>query len=261
MGVLRHTTGSPGEPPSRSGVSLGDGLASLFAVIGALAAIAERQRSGRGQEVDVAIYEAVAAMMESTLADYAVAGVMRTRSGSILPGVAPSNVYPTADGAEVVIAANADSIFERLCAAMQRPELARDPRYADHAARGRNMTELDAEISAWTASKDADEVLADLSDNAVPGSRIYTAADMIADPHYLAREMIHRMCDNRGRDVVMTGLVPKFSRTPGVLASAGPRLGSHTREVLRTLGGVDDHEWQALVEAGVVADVAAADMH
>ena len=143
MGGIRYTTGSPDRPPSRAGISLGDALASVFGVVGTLAALTSARADRRGQEVDVAIYEAVAALMESTMADYELAGVTRTRSGSVLPGVAPSNVYPTADGAEVVIAGNADSVFARLCEAMGRPELATDERFATHVARGANMDELD----------------------------------------------------------------------------------------------------------------------
>jgi formyl-CoA transferase/succinyl-CoA--D-citramalate CoA-transferase len=143
VGGIRYTTGSPDRPPSRYGVSLGDALSGMFAVIGVLAALHEARSSGRGQEVDVAIYEAVHALMESTMADYELAGVVRERSGSVLPGVAPSNVYPTADGDEVLIAANADTVFGRLAGAMGRPELARDPRYATHGARGEHMAELD----------------------------------------------------------------------------------------------------------------------
>src|SRR4051812_12019015 len=162
MGGIRHTTGSADRPPSRAGISLGDALASVFAVIGTLSALVHARATGRGQEVDVAIYEAVAALMESTMADYELVGVVRTRSGSVLPGVAPSNVYPTSDGAEVVVAANADSVFARLCDAIDRPGLAEDSRFATHRARGENMEELDAIVSAWTASAPCDAVLATL---------------------------------------------------------------------------------------------------
>src|SRR4051794_6118058 len=152
MGGIRHTTGSADRPPSRAGISLGDALASVFAVIGTLSALVHARATGRGQEVDVAIYEAVAALMESTMADYELGGVVRTRSGSVLPGVAPSNVYPTSDGAEVVVAANADSVFVRLCDAMGQPALATDARFATHGARGANMDELDAIVAAWTST-------------------------------------------------------------------------------------------------------------
>src|SRR3954469_23162696 len=165
MGGIRYTTGSPDRPPSRAGISLGDALASVFAVIGTLAALVSARATGVGQEVDVAIYEAVAALMESTMADYELGGVVRQRSGSVLPGVAPSNVYPTADGAEVVIAANADAVFGRLCTAMGRAELADDARFATHGARGTNMAELDDIISAWTSQFPCEDLLAILDEH------------------------------------------------------------------------------------------------
>src|SRR4051812_12424644 len=165
MGGIRHTTGSPDRPPSRAGISLGDALASVFAVIGTLAALVRARDTGTGQEVDVAIYEAVAALMESTMADFELGGVTRSRSGSVLPGVAPSNVYPTADGAEVVIAANADNVFGRLCEAMGHIELATDPRFATHQDRGVNMVELDRLVGAWTATAPCDEILDALDAN------------------------------------------------------------------------------------------------
>ena len=253
MGGIRATTGEPDRPPARSGISLGDALAGLFAVVGTLAAVTERSRSGSGQEVDVAIYEAVAALMESTMADFEVGGVTRSRTGGVLPGVAPSNAYRTADGSDVLIAGNADSVFARLCTAMDRPELAVDPRFADHSSRGRNMVELDELITAWTGDRTADALLEVLSSHGVPAGRVYTPADMLADPHFRAREMVVRAASRAGYDVPMTGVVPKFSRTPGRIADVGPELGEHTRLVLAELAGVDDDEWSRLVAAGVVA--------
>jgi formyl-CoA transferase/succinyl-CoA--D-citramalate CoA-transferase len=253
MGGIRATTGDPDRPPARCGISLGDALAGLFAVVGTLAAVTERGRSGVGQEVDVAIYEAVAALMESTLADFDVGGVSRTRTGSVLPGVAPANAYPTADGSDVLIAGNADSVFRRLCAAMGRPELADDPRFVDHPARGRHMEELDALVAGWTAGHRTDELLVRLSAAGVPAGRVYTAPDVLADPHYRAREMVVRALSRAGYEVPMPGVVPKFSRTPGAVIDVGPRLGEHTETVLRDLAGVDDDEWAGLVAAGTVA--------
>ena len=252
MGGVRHTTGDPERPPARCGISLGDSLAALFAVIGTLAAINERHTSGRGQEVDVAIYEAVAALMESTLADFELGGVLRGRTGGVLPGVAPANAYATADGSEVLIAANADSVFGRLCAAMDRLDLEADDRYASHGARGENMAELDRTISTWTATLTADDLLALLAANGVPGGRVFTAADVLNDPHYEARDMVVRAVSRAGYEVPMTGVVPKFSRTPGDVADVGPALGEHTRCVLRDLAGVADVEWVHLAEIGVV---------
>ena len=228
VGGIRHTTGDPDRPPARAGVSLGDSLAAMFAVIGTLAALHERTTSERGQEVDVAIYEAVAALMESSMADYAIQGVVRNRSGGTLPGVAPSNAYPAADGSDVLIAANADAIFGRLCAAMGKPELAGDERFATHAARGANERELDVLIGDWTRTKTGDELLELMKQHSVPAGRVYTAAEMVDDPHYLAREMVQRITSRQGIELPTLGVVPKFSRTPGSISDAGPLLGEHT---------------------------------
>lgn len=252
MGGIRHTTGSPDRPPSRAGISLGDALASLFGVIGTISAVLAARETGRGQEVDVAIYEAVAALMESTMADYELGGVVRTRSGSVLPGVAPSNVYPTADGAEVVVAANADGVFVRLCAAMGRPDLATDERYATHGARGANMAELDEAVAAWTSTLPCEKVLAVLDGHGVPAGRIFTAPDMLRDPQYLAREMVRRVTSTQGWDVPMTGVVPRFTGTPGGIRHPGPRLGEHTDEVLSELLGLDADELAGLRADGVL---------
>jgi formyl-CoA transferase len=229
IGGIRHTTGDPDRPPSRCGISLGDSLAAMFAVIGTLAALHERSVSGRGQEVDVAIYEAVAALMESSMVDYEVGGVLRGRSGGTLPGVAPANAYPTRDGSEVLIAGNADTVFTRLCEAMGAPELATDERYATHVARGEHERELDDLVAAWTSTLDAAELLTLLREHSVPAGRVYTAADMVTDEHYLARGMIERHLARTGIETPMLGVVPKFSRTPGSIHDVGPTLGEHTR--------------------------------
>jgi formyl-CoA transferase len=253
MGGIRYTTGSPDRPPARAGISLGDALASVFGVVGTLSALFAARETGKGQEVDVAIYEAVAALMESTMADYELGGVIRSRSGSVLPGVAPSNVYPTSDDAEVVIAANADSVFARLCKAMGRPELATDPRFATHGARGENMEELDGLVAAWTSTLPCPEVLEILDQHGVPAGRIFTAPDMLTDPHYLARNMVQRVTSMQGWEVPMTGVVPRFTETPGAIRFPGPRLGQHTDEVLRGLLGMDDAELAELHAAGLIA--------
>jgi formyl-CoA transferase/succinyl-CoA--D-citramalate CoA-transferase len=252
VGGIRHTTGEPDRAPARTGISLGDSLAAVFAVIGALAALAERERSGLGQEVDVAIYEAVFALMESLLADHEVGGVLRARSGSVLPGVAPSNVYESADGSAVVIAANADAVFSRLADAMERPELATDERFSSHTARGTHAAALDVEIAAWTRAHDSDALLARLDRHGVPAGRINTAETILGDPHFAARDMILRLRATEGWDVPMSGVVPKFSRTPGGVRSAGPRLGADTDAALRELAGVSDAEVERLRTGGVV---------
>jgi formyl-CoA transferase len=231
VGGIRHTTGDPDRPPARCGISLGDSLAAMHGVMGALAALHERATSGRGQEVDVAIYEAVASLMESSMADFEIGGVVRERSGGTLPGVAPANAYPTADDSEVLIAGNADTVFRRLCAAMGRPDLASDGRYAGHAARGENAEELDAIVAAWTRTVEADDLLARLADHGVPAGRVYTAPDMLADEHYAARAMVLRRRARAGFDLPMTGIVPRFSRTPGSVRDVGPSLGEHDAAV------------------------------
>ena len=228
VGGIRHTTGDPDRAPARCGISLGDSLAAMFAVIGTLAALHERSTSGRGQEVDVAIYEAVAALMESSMVDLDVAGVLRGRSGGTLPGVAPANAYPTNDGSEVLIAGNADTVFARLCDAMGRPDLAVNDRYATHVSRGEHERELDAIIADWTSTMSSDDLLALLRAHTVPAGRVYTAADMLSDEHYAARAMIERHVSRTGVDTPMLGVVPKFSRTPGSIADVGPNLGEHT---------------------------------
>jgi formyl-CoA transferase/succinyl-CoA--D-citramalate CoA-transferase len=256
VGGIRFTTGDPDHLPSRTGISLGDSLAAMFAVIGALAAFAARQASGRGQEVDVAIYEAVAALMESTMADYERGGVLRTRTGSILPGVAPSNVYTCADGADILIAANADAVFRRLSQAMGREELASDPRFSDHASRGENALELDTQIQAWCRGREAAALLRILADHGVPAGKIYTAPDVISDAHYLARDMVLRPDGPDGPLGPMTGIVPKFVGTPGQVRRVGPELGQDTRAVLKDLVGLNDQQISDLLKRGLVREAA-----
>jgi formyl-CoA transferase/succinyl-CoA--D-citramalate CoA-transferase len=251
MGGIRHTTGEPDRSPARTGISIGDSLAALFAVIGTLAALQERERSGRGQEIDVAIYEAVLALMESTVADYEIGGIVRTRSGGILRDVAPANAYPTADGHDVVIAGNADAVFARLCAAMERSDLARD--LASHEARAEHQIELDAEIAKWTVTFTADALVDLLRTHDVPVGLINQAPDLATDPHIAARDMIVRLAAGFGAAVPMAGVVPKLSRTPGAIRHVGPALGADTDAVLRELTGASDDEIAALRASGVCA--------
>jgi len=224
----------------------------MFSVIGALAALHESQASGQGQEVDVAIYEAVAALMESSMADFELGGVLRERSGGILPGVAPSNAYPTIDGFEVVIAANADAVFARLCTAMGQPELVTDPRFDSHVHRGNHLSEIDQIVARWTSALTADQLLQTLDENGVPAGKIFSARDMLKDDHYLARDMVIRKRSNEGWEVPMPGVVPKFSRTRGEVRFVGPLLGADTRDVLTSLGGLSSDELDVLESRGVI---------
>jgi formyl-CoA transferase/succinyl-CoA--D-citramalate CoA-transferase len=251
MGGIRHTTGDADRPPARTGVSIGDSLAGLFAVVGTLAALNERTRSGRGQEVDVAIYEAVMALMESTVADYEIAGVTRTRSGGVLRGVAPANAYPTRDGRDVVIAGNADAVFARLCDAMDRSDLALE--FATHEARAARQDPLDEEIAAWSATQSADDLVALLRAHDVPVGLINRAPELAGDQHIAARDMVVRLAAGFAHDVPMTGVVPKLSRTPGEIRAVGPELGEHTDAILRELAGCSAAEVAALRDSGVVA--------
>jgi formyl-CoA transferase len=242
MGGIRYVTGNPDQPPARAGISLGDSLAATFACLGTLVAVHSRGRTGRGQVVDSAIYEAVLAMMESLLPEWAVAGYQRERTGAVLPNVSPSNVYPTADGDMVLIAANQDSVFKRLVDVMGRPELAVDERYATHSARGATMTELDTLIAEWTVTLAADDLLARLHDGGVPAGRIFRARDMFTDPHFAAREAIVRVVHPELGELPMQNVTPKLSGTPGAVRTAGPELGEHNTQIWQGLLGLSDAE-------------------
>ncbi|HMA46577.1 MAG TPA: CaiB/BaiF CoA-transferase family protein, partial [Frankiaceae bacterium] len=252
MGGIRYVTGDPSLPPSRAGISLGDELAGTFAALGALVALHARARTGRGQVVDSAIYEAVLAMMESLLPEWQVAGHQRERTGAVLPNVSPSNVYPTRDGDPVLVAANQDTVFGRLAEAMGRPELADDVRYATHSARGRHMAELDALIADWTSTWDADALLAHLHQAGVPAGRVYRAKDMLADPHFAARRSVVRVRHEVFGELPMQDVVPKLSETPGSVRWVGPALGQHNDEVYRGLLGLDATDLARLRDAGSV---------
>lgn len=252
MGGIRYTTGDPDKAPSRTGISLGDSLAAVFATIGTLAAVHHRERTGQGQLVDAAIYEAVLAMMESLLPEYAITGYQRERTGSVLPNVAPSNVYPTAGGDMILIAANQDTVFARLTELMGRPELASDARYSNHTARGARMAELDELIGAWTSALDADELLERLHAAGVPAGRIFTARDMFADPHFAAREAIIRAVHPELGELPMQNVVPKLSATPGSVRHVGPELGEHNAQVYGDILGLTPDDITKLAENGVI---------
>jgi len=237
MAGLRYTTGFPDRPPVRTGVSLGDTLASLYGTIGALLAMYHlKVNNGKGQLVDVALYESVFAVMESLIPEYSVFGYIRERSGSSLPGIAPSNTYQCADGSYVAIAGNGDGIFKRLMTAIGREDLANDPELAHNEGRVARVEEIDGAISEWTGKHSLNEVLDVLEKAEVPAGRIYTAADIFNDPHYHARDMIQRFELPDGQPVHLPGIVPKLQATPGQTRWLGPSLGEHTDEILGRLG-------------------------
>lgn len=252
MGGLRYITGEPDRAPARAGISVGDSLAGLHAALGTMMALHARERTGRGQIVDAAIYESVLSVMENLITEYGLTGYVRERSGSVLPGIAPSNAYPTADGALVVIGANQDTLFKRLCEAMGRPELSADPRYAGHAARGENQAALDALIGAWTATLTATDLLALMEANGVAAGRVYRAPDMLDDPQFAAREAIVETPHPVFGSVKMQNAFPKLSDTPGGVRWPGPGLGEHTDEVLGERAGVSAEDLVKLRERGVI---------
>ncbi|WP_280180969.1 CaiB/BaiF CoA transferase family protein [Nocardia farcinica] len=251
---LRHMNGFPGGPPPRLALSLGDSLAGMFAVQGALAALYRRTVTGEGQVVDAALTESCLAIQESTIPDYDVGGVVRGPSGTRLEGIAPSNIYRSADGSWVVIAANQDTVFRRLCAAMGQPELADDPRFADHVARGRNQDELDRIIGDWAAQRQPDDIIATLNAAGVISGPINTVAEVVRDPQLRSRGMIAEHYDERiGRAVLGPGIVPVLSQTPGRIRNAGSaHPGQHNEEIYRGLLGKSAEELAELRAAGVV---------
>ncbi|NWB92204.1 CaiB/BaiF CoA transferase family protein [Pseudomonas agarici] len=252
MGGIRYTTGTPGSPPARVGVSLGDSLASLHGVIGALISLLRvKSGQGEGQVVDVSLAESVFNVMESLVPEYDLLGHVRERTGGALPGIAPSNTYLTAEGAYVVIAGNSDPIYRRLMNVIGRPDLAEAPQFAHNDGRAAQSGVLDAAITHWTSSLPIDDVLAALQDAEVPAGRIYSVADIVADPHYQARDMLLDAQLPGGAQVKMPGIVPKLSETPGRVNWQGPALGQHTHDILQGLGLIEA-DIQRLKSEGVV---------
>jgi formyl-CoA transferase len=251
MGGLRAITGEPDRPPARAGVSIGDSLAATHAVMGILMALHARENTGRGQVIDAAIYESVLAMMENMVTEYDLTGYVRERSGAVLPGIAPSNVYPTSDGM-TLIGGNGDTVFARLCECMGEPALKDDPRYISHAARGVNQAELDARIAAWTKGFTSEGLLARLEEFGVPCGRVFSAPDMLADPQYAAREAIVEVDHPVFGKIRMQNVFPKLSETPGAVRWPGPALGEHTAAVLDEKLGVGAERLSALKASGVV---------
>ncbi|KQZ26955.1 CaiB/BaiF CoA-transferase family protein [Duganella sp. Root1480D1] len=253
MGGIRYTTGEAGGVPARVGVSLGDSLASLHAVMGALMSVLRvKMGKGDGQVVDVSLVESVFNLMESLVPEYDLLGHVRERSGGALPGIAPSNTYPTRDGSYVVIAGNSNPIYKRLMHAIGRADMAEDPQFAQNDGRAAQEKLIDAAIAGWTSAHTIDEVLSVLERAEVPAGRIYSVKDIVADPHYQARDMLLDTELPDGVHVKMPGIVPKLSETPGEVRWQGPTLGEHTDSVLSALG-VAAAAIAALRERGIVA--------
>ncbi|RJT24529.1 CoA transferase [Chakrabartia godavariana] len=252
MGGWRYIVGEPDRPPSRMGISIGDTLTATYGCMGVLAALHERERSGRGQVIDAALYESVLQVMEGLVPEYDRMGLIRERSGSVLKGIAPSNVYSCKDG-EFMIGANKDSLWKRLAEAMGRPELGDDPRYATHLARGENQDELDALINDWTKTLTVDEVDALMIDYSIPAGRVYRAPDMIADPHFQARDAIIEVETERFGPLKMQSSFPKFSATPGSVRRPAPsRVGQHNAEIYGELLGLEAAELAAMADQGII---------
>ncbi|MEE4205516.1 MAG: CoA transferase [Erythrobacter sp.] len=251
MGGMRYIAGEPDRPPSRAGLSIGDSLAATYACLGALMALESRHRTGKGQVVDSAIYEAVLAMMESTVPEYTVTGHIRERTGSILPKIAPSNVYPTKDGS-VLVAGNQDSVWKRMATMMGQPELGDDSRYNSHVARGERQAELDEMIGEWTKQRTSTEVLELCEEHGVPAGNIYRAPEMLADPHFAAREAIVDVPHPKHDNFKMQNVAPKLSATPGSIQWVGPELGQHNEEVYGELLGMDSRAMSDLAQRGII---------
>lgn len=252
MGGWRAIVGDPDRPPSRMGVSIGDSLAATYGCLGALAALRHRDKTGEGQVVDSALYEAVLQVMESLVPEYTVSGYVRQRSGSVLPGIAPSNVYRCIDG-EYLIGANQDSVFRRLCEAMGCAQLAEDARYADHISRGKNQAELDALINAWTSTRTIAEVENAMIAHGIPAGGIYHPQDMLDDPHFKARQALVSVAHPRWGEITMQNVFPKLSRSPGSIRSIAPQsVGQDNAEIWGDLLGLSESELMSLTREGVV---------
>jgi crotonobetainyl-CoA:carnitine CoA-transferase CaiB-like acyl-CoA transferase len=254
IGGIRYVTGFPDRAPTRVGISIGDSVAAMFGVIGALMAVHHRDQSPtkEGQFIDVALYEAVFALMESGITEYMKVGAVRERTGSTLPGIAPSNNYPTKDDKWIVIGANADNVWKRLAAAMKRPELAEDGRYNTHDARGEKQQELDELITEWTQTYTLEEIIPLLDEAGVPAGGIYSMEDIAKDVHYQLREMIVSVQDKELGELHVPGIIPKLSNTPGQINWTGPTLGEHNTDVYQGLLKFSEEEYKELQRKGVI---------
>lgn len=252
MGGIRYTTGDPSALPTRTGVSLGDTLTAMFATIGTLSAVNVRHETGKGQIVDAALYESVLGIMESLLTEYHVAGHIRERTGSIIPNIAPANVYPTRDGKLHLISGNQDTVFLRLATAMGQPEMAESEKFGTHIARGMNQAELDDIVAAWSSTLDAEPLRELLNEHGVPNGQMYRAPEMLADPHFAARDAIAWVQSPDFGQIPMQNVVPKLSETPGEIRWVGPTLGEHNEDVLGNVLGKSAEEIAALSAAGII---------
>ena len=252
MGGFRYITGIPGQAPVRPGISIGDSLSALHGVIGILLALYHRAaNNGQGQMIDVALYESVFNMMEGAVPEYDRHGMIREPAGSAIQGISPTNAYPCIDGQFVLIAGNGDSIFRRLMSLVGRDDLGNDPLLARNPGRVEHMDKIDRAIGAWTCTRTLDEILKLMGENGIPAGRVYTVKDIVNDEHYQAREMLKRIQLQDGSSLLVPGVVPKLSNTPGQFAGGGPELGQHTEEVLRSLG-ISDAALSALRNKGVI---------
>ena len=252
MGGLRYVTGEADRPPARAGISIGDSLAAMHAAMGVMMALHVRERTGRGQVIDAALYESVLAVMENLITEYDITGYIRERSGSILPGIAPSSAYPCANGELILIGGNGDTIYARLTEVMDRPDLKSDPRFVDHASRGRNQSELDAIIAEWTSRQTLAELLPLLEEKGVPASRVFRAPDMMEDPQFAARNSIVEVNHPVFGPIKMQDAFPRLSATPGRVRWPGPPLGEHTEAVLLERAGCSAQRIDELRKAGVI---------
>ena len=252
MGGLRHVTGEPDRPPARAGISIGDSLAAMHAVMGITMALHHRANTGKGQVIDAALYESVLAVMENLITEFDITGYVRERSGSVLPGIAPSNAYPCAGGDMILIGGNGDNVYARLTEAMGRPDLKIDPKFVDHASRGVNQAELDGIIAVWTSGYLLEDLLILLQGQGVPASRVFRAPDMLEDPQFQAREAIVSVDHPVFGAIRMQNAFPKLSATPGRVRWPGPKLGEHTDEVLTDRAGCDTAQLAALRADGII---------
>ena len=252
MGGMRYLCGEPDREPSRAGISIGDSLAGSYAFMGALAALYHRERTGEGQVIDASIYESVLSFMESTIPEFTVGSHIRERSGATLPNVAPSNIYRCTDGS-ILIAANQDTVFARLCDAMRKTELLTDDRFHSHLERGRNMDSLDRIINSWCESKMVDEVEALMAEFGVPAGKIYRAPEMLSDRHFTARESVISVPSKKWPELKMQNVFPKMSKTQGEIRWSGPESpGEHNKEIYGNLLGIEDQEMEELAKKSVI---------